>query len=130
MNSLDKIITDILQDNYDDEFDPYDDEYLLEDYPCKLFYHERYNQEFLNKLLPINLVFKKKTIKKMLDYYEDNFDDDIIEAVKNNDLKLLAMLYACYATKRFYIEIKEDLKVAKKIFENFKKLQEIKGLKE
>ena len=118
MSSLDKIITEILSDNYDEEFDPYDDEYLLEDWPCRLFCHERYNQEFLNKLIPINLVFKKKTIKKMLDYY-DGMEYIITEAVKNNDLIELAMLYACYATKRLYIEIKEDLKVARKILENF-----------
>ena len=108
MEALNKIIIEILEDNFDDEFDPYDDEYLLEDYPCKLFYHEKYNQEFLNKLLTIDLDFTRKTIKKLIKYYEDNFDDDIIEAVKNNDFITLSIFYACYTTKRLYIAIKED----------------------
>ena len=107
MNSLDKIITEILADNYDEEFDPYDDEYLLEDYPCHLFYHEKYNKEFLNKLDKNNLVFTTDTIEQMLKYYEDNFDNEITEAVEKNDLILLATLYAGYASKRLYTELKE-----------------------
>jgi len=104
---LNKIIKEILTDNYDEEFDPYDDEYLLEDYPCSLFYHERYNKEFLNKLDNTNLDFTADMIKQMLKYYKDNFDDDIIDAIRTNDLILLAKLYAGYATKRLYIELKE-----------------------
>ena len=110
---LDKIIKEILTDNYNEEFDPYDDEYLLEDYPCSLFYHERYNKEFLNKLdnpikQMLKLDFTTDTIKQMLKYYKDNFDDDIIDAMRTNDLILLAMFYAGYATKRLYIELKEE----------------------
>ena len=55
----------------------------------------------------------------MIKYYEDNFDDDIIEAVKNNDFITLAVFYAGYAIKKLYIAIKEDHKVAKKFIENF-----------
>jgi hypothetical protein len=123
MNSLDKIITEILADNYDEEFDPYDDEYLLEDYPCRLFYHEKYNEEFLNKLDKTNLVFTTDTIEQMLKYYEDNFDNEIIEAVEKNDLILLATLYAGYASKRLYTELielnEEEETKLKKILENF-----------
>ena len=104
--SLDKIIKEILMDNYHEEFDPYDDEYLLEDYPCSLFYYERYNKEFLNKLDKTSLDFTRDTIKQMLKYY-DGMEDDIIDAMRTNDLILLAKLYAGYATKRLYIELKE-----------------------
>jgi hypothetical protein len=106
--ALDKIIKEILINNYDEKFDANDDEYLLEDYPCSLFYHERSNQEFLRRLEKTDLVFPKDTIEEMLKYYEDNFEEEISEAVENNDLIFLATLYACFATKKIYIELKEE----------------------
>ena len=106
--ALDKIIKEILTESYDKEFDPYENEYLIEDYPCCLFYHERYNEKFLEKLDKTELVFSKDTIEEMLIYYEDNFEEEIAEAVENNDLTLLAELYGCFAAKRIYIELKEE----------------------
>ena len=94
---LDNLITKIILENYDNDYDPYDKTDLdyFSEFPLNLFYE---NQEFLDKINRSNmeLNFDRKMINRTVRYFKDTLEIDFVfDAIRWGNLPELAVFYAC-----------------------------------
>ena len=94
--ALDKLITKIIMENYDNDYDPYlnnGDPDFYSEFPLKLFYE---NQDFLNQLSNIGLFFDRKMTNRIIRFFKGCFEEDeVFEAIRNGNLTELSVFYAC-----------------------------------
>lgn len=94
--ALDRVITKIILENYDNDYDPYLDNGnhdFYTEFPLNLFYK---NQDFLNQLSNIGLFFDKKMLNTIIRYFEGCFEkDEVVHAIRTGNLKQLSIFYAC-----------------------------------
>ena len=94
---LDNLITKIILENYDNDYDPYDKTDLdyFSEFPLNLFYE---NQEFLNKINTSNieLNFDRQMINRTVRYFKDTLEIDFVfDAIREGNLSELSIYYAC-----------------------------------
>ena len=94
---LDNLITKVIMENYDNDYDPYDKTDLdyFSEFPLNLFYE---NQDFLNKINSSNieLNFDRKMIIRTVRYFKDTLEIDFVfDAIRWGNLPELAVFYAC-----------------------------------
>ena len=95
--ALDKLITKIIMENYDNDYDPYytGDPDFYSEFPLKLFYE---NQDFLNKINSSNieLNFDRKMINRIVKFFKDTPEEDFVfDAIRTGNLSELSIYYAC-----------------------------------